>query len=283
MGRADRRRRRFRGITLIDVLVVLVLIGLLVALWVPVAGRTRERERRNRCANNLRIIGNALQNYRGLNQSWPRVIYAPGAKPDVSGVGADAPDPFRLGGPPPNNVPAALFLLLRTQELDSSFMICPAAEGRFTPDRFNDNEDGPASRSNFSDVSKNLGYSFLVTYTEWGGRGGGPSGQVVAADLNPGTSTQAYAIAPAKQPTSFRAGKVVPPPAPKVAVEELRRQSSNNHGKRGQMVLFDDGSVDWFITPFAGFNTDNIYSTQKGTVVDTPIGEEDAILLPAEK
>jgi type II secretory pathway pseudopilin PulG len=264
------------GITLVDVLVVLVLIGLLVALWVPMITRTNERARRFRCQNNLQVINNALTNYRNLGHGWPRVTYVPGAKPDVSGGGSDAPDPFKAGGPPANNVPAALFLLVRTQELNPAFLVCPAAAtGRYAPDRLAFGEDGAAARSNFTDVKTNLGYSFFVTYSEWGDKSAGSTiGQAVVADLNPGTSTQPSAT-PARG-----AGKAVA--SPQVSVEEYRRQNSNNHAKRGQMVLFDNGSVEWYVTPFAGFNADNIYSTQKGTIVDTPAREEDAILLPTD-
>jgi type II secretory pathway pseudopilin PulG len=274
-----RSLQRSKGLTLVDVLVVLVLIGLLVALWVPMVTRTNERARRVRCANNLQVISSALMNYRNLGQGWPRVTYAPGAKPDVSGGGADAPDPFKAGGPPPNNVPAAMFLLLRNQELNPIFLICPAAPaGRYTPDRFANNEDGPLSRSNFTDVKTNLGYSFFVTYSEWADKSAaGPNGQPIVADRNPGNSTQPAALI---APATPRAGKAGPPP--QVSADQYRQQNSNNHAKRGQMVLFDNGSVEWFVTPFAGFNADNIYSTQKGTIVDTPASEEDAILLPTD-
>lgn len=277
-------RRSSAGITLVDVLVVLVLIGLLVALWVPMITRTNERARRYRCQNNLQVISSALMNYRNLGHGWPRVTYAPGAMPDVSGSGADAPDPFKAGGPPPNNVPAALFLLVRTQELNPAFLICPAASaGRYAPDRLAFGEDGAMARSNFTDVKTNLGYSYFVAYSEWAGKSGGSTiGQAIAADLNPGTSTQPAATI---GPTPARGGggggaKAVA--SPQVSVEEYRRQNSNNHAKRGQMVLFDNGSVEWYVTPFAGFNADNIYSTQKGTIIDTPAREEDAILLPTD-
>jgi hypothetical protein len=170
---------------------------------------------------------------------------------------------------------------VRTQELNPAFLICPAAApGRYAPDRLAMSDDGPLARSNFTDVKTNLGYSFFVTYSEWADKSvaGGPIGQPVVADLNPGNSTQPSATI---APTAPRAGKTVPPPPPPSA-EQYRQQNSNNHARRGQMVLFDNGSVEWFVTPFAGFNADNIYSTQKGTIVDTPAREDDAILLPTD-
>ena len=258
------RRAPRRGVSLVDVLVVIALIAMLIALWAPTVSKARERSDRYRCMNHLGVINQALSNYRNMSQGYPRVIYAPGAKPDVSGKGATAPDPFKAGGPPSNNVPAAFFLLLRTQDLDPQFMVCPS--GGFKPETFggtDENWGDPSQRSNFTDVRTNLGYSFLFTYTD---QVNNASGRPVAADLNPGVTT-----VPAVSTQPVGSG-----PA-----DALRQGNSNNHKRRGQNVLFDNGRVEWVTTPFV--NADNMYLTQKGTVVDTPANQTDTILLPAEK
>src|SRR5689334_23900788 len=91
----DPTRRRRRALTFIDVVIVLVLIALLVALWVPMVARTRERARRQLCAQRLQVIGNALLMYRQANSgSDLRTRFVPGLAPSLTSAGAAAPDPF---------------------------------------------------------------------------------------------------------------------------------------------------------------------------------------------
>jgi type II secretory pathway pseudopilin PulG len=259
-----------RALTFVDVAVVLVLIALLVALWVPTVGRARERSKRQLCAQRLQVLGSSLAFYRQANGGHdPRTTYVPGAKLDVSNAGAAADDPFGPGGPPANNVPAAVFLLMRVQDLVPGNVICPAAGDRYAPD---DLAGGLlTTRSNFSDVRRNLGYSFYDTYT-----GAGPPGQTgmpLLADRNPGSAAGAFGM--------VTVGDLNADPV------RYRQGNSNNHGKAGQFVLHDDFSVQWYTTPFAGVLVgnypDNVYTTRRGTIVDTPVDATDAILLPADE
>ena len=59
------------GFTLVEMLVVIALIGILIGLLLPAVQSARESARRNSCANNLKQIGVALQNYHGLHRRFP--------------------------------------------------------------------------------------------------------------------------------------------------------------------------------------------------------------------
>ena len=260
-SRAPHHRRR-RGLNLVDVVVVLVLLGLLAGIWAPVISNTRSKSVQYRCMSHLHTVFNAFQNYRNANGGRaPRTLYVAGAKPDVGSFGAGATNPFKAGGPPPNNVPAAMFLLLKTQDTNPRHFVCPA--GDFEPDASGGVD--PSQRSNFTDVKKNLGYSFFYPYLPKFTPPSGTGGFIVAADLNPGVAGSGDDVAGVRQGDPL---------------EKLRRGNSNNHGKYGQNVLLDDGHVSFVITPFVG-QGDNMYATQNGSVTEAP-REGDTLLLPTD-
>lgn len=57
------RRRRARGFTLIELLVVISIIAILLTFIAPQVGNIREKARRTKCLNNLRVIGTSALLY----------------------------------------------------------------------------------------------------------------------------------------------------------------------------------------------------------------------------
>jgi len=257
-----------RAFSLIELLVVIGLIGLLLAILLPVAEHVRHNSYKVTCAANLHQLGDALRMYTNDNHGvYPRTKYVAGA-PVTQGTGGAASDPFGATGPVANDVTAPIFLLLRAQKLPAVTLICPYDDVNvFTPEPAD-----PQTRSNFTDWKKNLGYSYANPYPSASAAEKDyrlsdrlPSDFAVMADLNPG-------------PVGYGGNLLSITAASSASLKE--RINSENHEDEGQNVLYADGHVDWADTVFAGPNHDNIFTTRDGQMDASPMDGSDCVLLP---
>jgi hypothetical protein len=259
--------------TYLDVLVLAAVLPIAAVFLVSCVRHNREPFCRVRCASNLRQIGQALLLYSNENaKAYPRTAYVPGAKP-VWGTGAPATRPFDSNGPQPNDVSAALFLLIRTQEITSEVFVCPSTDQE--RDNYGGGSNSALNRSNFTNVKKNLGYSFANPYPDTAAANKGykltnelSAEFAVAADKNPGVrgkESNVLAVKPSNNGNQMKLG------------------NSGCHDHDGQNVLYGEGHVEFQNNPFVGVKGDNIYTSQSGQVVASPVGPDDSVLLPTDE
>jgi len=116
--------------TLVELLVITGIIALLITILLPVVSQLQAAGVQIKCANNLRQLGFSMLNYASeeSNGSFPRTKYDP--KKDqlqLDNAGYMVEDSFgNKGYVGENNVPASLFLLLKTQKISPWLFICPS-------------------------------------------------------------------------------------------------------------------------------------------------------------
>jgi prepilin-type processing-associated H-X9-DG protein len=281
------RRRSSAGVGLADLLVVavVILLGLmaLAGCWSS-GGRSRETANRVKCAMNLRQVGMALATYANQNGgAYPRTTFVGGtAVTPTWGTGSASTDPFAPGGPAPNDVTAALFLLIRTQQITPQAFICPSSN-HYGWD-FGGGTKSALDWSNWpgaEGVRKHLSYSYQNPYPDAGAEQSGFALNsaliaefAVAADMNPGRANGNDVLA-VTSTSSMKA---------------MRQGNSRNHRGDGQNILFGDGHVEFNSNPFVGVQRDMIYARRAAAtgyvssdVRNSPLDLNDSVLLPADE
>ncbi len=254
--------------TLVQLLVVIGLVAMISTYVLLASHRTYDSSYRLRCHSNLMQIGNGLILYTNENNgAFPRTHAIDGAPISQTNDGFADADAFLI--PPTggkiNNIPQAMFLLIRQEDLTPAVFNCVSG------DAVADTMAGqPATRrSNFTGdglpggaVIPNVSYSFVNVYPTSAALklgyllkiNNGPSDFPLAADLSPAD------IGDAVWPTiNLNAPRLL-----------LTAGNSPNHDGDGQNVLYADGHVEFQQTPLCGVAGDNLYTPQDTSAAGLP-------------
>lgn len=264
------KRSLRKGFTLIELLVVVAIIALLIAILLPSLGRARELANRATCSANIRGVIQSMVLYSADNvDTFPLVEnYASGQAGTVTWVTAQSQ---AVGSTDPNadiqssygatpvgqgDVTRCLWLLALRNQVASKSFLCKSDPG----------VTGPALQTDtngkyYVNMAPQIQLSYSVSYP-WATGGTSGSNNYTPGGWWKNTTASDIAIMSDMAPKNLTGASTIVRNVTlaKGAATTPKGFNSNNHGGDGQNIGFADSHVEFTKDPYAGQNSDNIWT-----------------------
>jgi len=265
------KQHRHQGLTWLDVLLLMVVLVIALAIFMPLAARIRYAPTGPTCGTNLSGIGKAMLIYAndygdelpcagGRGSSWAARTPNWMARDRFE---AFALDPNGEGGQA--SISASLYLLVKYLEVSPRSFLCVDRKGIpekkmtiFKPEEYQAGDRQLTDLWDFGpDPAKHCSFAYQMVYGPHRLTIDSPPGFAVAADRNPWTD------APYAKARDF--SKFLPdvPPFNGTAAQGLGGNTFRHKGE-GQNVMYLDTHVEFEKRTFCGLDDDNIYTSWDG-------------------
>jgi prepilin-type processing-associated H-X9-DG protein len=274
------RWRSSKGLTRVEVLVVVLAGVVALALLSVVSYRGNPHPARLACAANLATLGKAMLLYAndyagefpragGRATMWGEMVHWDASSREAAfELAADG-----LGGAA--TISSCFYLLVKYAEVEPPCFICPGDAGT-TQFRLPDGADLPRGFKLIDawdfgpEAYKHCSYAYHLPFGLYALTTSHDRAMPLAADRNP------WLPSPGRTAGSI-AGFKPDLPAYKGTAEQARQGNSPSHKGDGQNVLFVDGHVAFEERGYCGLDNDNIYLVANDPTGGSPVGMVPAV------
>ena len=270
-----------KGLSFREVLVVIVVIVILFALYLPTLGKVKTLPQKLVCGTNLKVLGTAITVYANeYNDTFPQ----------LSGMGSwskelgfdfdlEKPDFGNAQSKTPRTITASLYLLIREMDVSPKVFVCPASnEWEF--DGQNSNNLDIIELWDFgSEPHNHVSYVYHNPYGRFSANKSRSSSFAVMADMSP-WFFKGNIVKTGENPQIWEDGlpketNLKPPQIMDIDKASLWKLGNTPHHfkndsslytlfnkryKFGQNVLYADGHSEFVNYSNVGIDKDNIYT-----------------------